>query len=64
MKKGKRLDVYLSENNLSESREKARREIISGWVKVNGETVREPSKAVSGAETITVERPGGVFVRC
>lgn len=62
MAKRKRLDVHLAESSLSASREKARREIISGWVKVNGETVREPSRPVTGEESIAIERPGGLFV--
>ncbi|HON76924.1 MAG TPA: TlyA family RNA methyltransferase [Spirochaetota bacterium] len=62
MTKGTRLDIFLSENKLSASREKAKREIISGWVKVDGETVREPSRKVRGDEDIVVQRPGGLYV--
>lgn len=57
-----RLDVYLAQSGLSQTREKARREIIAGWVKVNGETVKVPSKPVDGSEHITVMRPGGLYV--
>lgn len=57
-----RLDVYLSGRGLSVSREKARKEIISGWVRVNGETVRDPSKIVRESDEVKVERPGGLFV--
>lgn len=57
-----RLDIYLSENALSQTREKAKKEILAGCVKVNGETVRTVSKLVSGDEEITVERRGGEFV--
>lgn len=57
-----RLDVYLAEKGLSPSREKAKKEIIAGWVTVNGERVREPSASISGNEPVKVERPGGVFV--
>ncbi|HOV09913.1 MAG TPA: TlyA family RNA methyltransferase [Spirochaetota bacterium] len=57
-----RLDFFLAQNGISASREKAKREIISGWVKVNGETVRDPSRKISGEETVVVERPGGEFV--
>jgi 23S rRNA (cytidine1920-2'-O)/16S rRNA (cytidine1409-2'-O)-methyltransferase len=62
--KGKRsrLDVFLAVKGLSDSREKARRDIMAGWVRVNGETVREASHTVTGDENITVERPGGLFV--
>jgi 23S rRNA (cytidine1920-2'-O)/16S rRNA (cytidine1409-2'-O)-methyltransferase len=62
MAKKKRLDAYLAETNRSESREKARREIIAGWVKVNGETIRKPAFMVRGEEEISVQRPGGIFV--
>ncbi|HOP62501.1 MAG TPA: TlyA family RNA methyltransferase [Spirochaetota bacterium] len=57
-----RLDAFIAEKNLSQSREKGRREIIAGWVKVNGETVRDPSKKINGDENVTVDRPGGIFV--
>jgi 23S rRNA (cytidine1920-2'-O)/16S rRNA (cytidine1409-2'-O)-methyltransferase len=58
----KRLDKHLVEAGLSASREKAQREIISGWVKVNGETVRDVSHNVYGNEECVVERPGGLYV--
>lgn len=57
-----RLDAFLAEKGFSQSREKGRREIVAGWVKVNGETVRDPSKRIGGDEDISVERPGGLFV--
>ncbi|MDY6969391.1 MAG: TlyA family RNA methyltransferase [Spirochaetota bacterium] len=62
MGKGRRLDVCLLENGLSESIEKAKKIIIAGWVKVNGETVHTPSKIISCTERIVVERPSGIFV--
>ena len=57
-----RLDTFLTEHGFSQSREKAKREIISGWVKVNGETLRNPSSKITGTEEILIERPGGLFV--
>jgi len=57
-----RLDLFLAEHELSQSVDKAKKEIISGWVKVNGETLRDPSRRISGSEIITIERPGGQFV--
>jgi 23S rRNA (cytidine1920-2'-O)/16S rRNA (cytidine1409-2'-O)-methyltransferase len=62
--KGKRarLDVFLAEKGLSDSREKAKRDIMAGWVRVNGETIHEASHPVTGDENIRVERPGGLFV--
>lgn len=61
-KKGTRLDIFLVESNISPSREKAKREILSGWVKVNGETIRQPSRIINRDDTVRVERPGGIFV--
>jgi 23S rRNA (cytidine1920-2'-O)/16S rRNA (cytidine1409-2'-O)-methyltransferase len=57
-----RLDQYLAQKGLSRSREQARKEIISGWVKVNGETVRDPAKSVPEQAAVIVERPGGLYV--
>ncbi len=57
-----RLDVFLAEKGLSHSREKAKKEIIAGWVTVNGERVREPSAGITGNELVKIERPGGLFV--
>ncbi len=57
-----RLDIFLTEHELSRSVENAKKEIISGWVKVNGETLRDPSRKITGNEIITIERPGGKFV--
>lgn len=61
-KKGTQLDIFLVEKNISPSREKAKREILSGWVKVNGETIRQPSRIINEDDTVRVERPGGIFV--
>ena len=57
-----RLDLFLVEHGLSQSREKAKKEIISGWVKVDGETLRDPAGKITGNEKILIERPGGIFV--
>jgi 23S rRNA (cytidine1920-2'-O)/16S rRNA (cytidine1409-2'-O)-methyltransferase len=57
-----RLDIFLAQGGLSQSREKARREIIAGWVHVDGETMTDPSRTIAGTERITVERPGGLYV--
>ena len=61
MKKGTRLDAFLAERRLSDSIEQAKRAIVSGWVKVDGETVREPSRLLDGLEMVVVERPKGSF---
>jgi 23S rRNA (cytidine1920-2'-O)/16S rRNA (cytidine1409-2'-O)-methyltransferase len=57
-----RLDRFLTKNNLSSSREKAKKEILAGWVKINGETCRVASRKISGDEKIEVSRPGGEYV--
>ncbi|OHD68718.1 MAG: hypothetical protein A2W19_12975 [Spirochaetes bacterium RBG_16_49_21] len=57
-----RLDLYLTQKGLSQTREKARREILAGWVRVNGETVTNPSRTIAGSEQVIVERPGGMYV--
>lgn len=61
MKKKIRIDQYLFNKGLRDSVEKARREIITGWAMVNGETVRDPAYKVDGTEEIRIERPGGEF---
>lgn len=61
MKKA-RLDKYLAEHGYSDSREKAKREILAGWVKVNGATCRDASATITGDESIEVSRPKGLFV--
>jgi 23S rRNA (cytidine1920-2'-O)/16S rRNA (cytidine1409-2'-O)-methyltransferase len=60
--KNVRLDVFLAENGISLSREKAKKEILAGWVTVNSETVRNPSAKIKGDETVNVQRPGSVYV--
>lgn len=57
-----RLDFFLAGSGASASVAKAKSEIMSGWVKVNGETVRDPARKVAGTESIEVERPGGLYV--
>ena len=57
-----RLDKYMFEKGLSDSREKAKNEIASGCVKVNGETVRDPSFLINDDPEVRVERPERVFV--
>ncbi|HOT46519.1 MAG TPA: TlyA family RNA methyltransferase [Spirochaetota bacterium] len=57
-----RLDIFLARSGLSPSREKSKREIMAGWVKVDGETVTDPARQVAGTERVTVERPGGLYV--
>ena len=57
-----RLDHFLADRGFSGSVENSRKEILAGWVRVNGETVRDPSRKITGNEKILFERPGGQFV--
>jgi 23S rRNA (cytidine1920-2'-O)/16S rRNA (cytidine1409-2'-O)-methyltransferase len=51
----KRLDVALVERGLCESREKARRVIMAGHVRVNNQLARKPSDAIKESDALTVE---------
>lgn len=57
-----RLDRFLAGSGISPSPEKAKSKIIAGWVRINGETVRDPARNITGTEKIEVERPGGLYV--
>ena len=61
MAEKKRLDVYLAENGLAESREKARALIMAGAVAVDGMTVTKPAETVVEGQQVTV-RGGDDFV--
>jgi 23S rRNA (cytidine1920-2'-O)/16S rRNA (cytidine1409-2'-O)-methyltransferase len=50
-----RLDVLVARNGLAESRERAQALILAGRVRVAGETVRKPDRAVSDDAAISVE---------
>src|SRR5579864_7064313 len=52
-----RLDVLVTRSGLAESRERAQALILAGKVRVAGETVRRPDRAVSDDAAISVE-PG------
>lgn len=56
-----RLDRFLAQAGHSTSREKAKREILAGWVRINGETCRDVSRKVEGTEEIQISRPGGEY---
>ncbi len=57
-----RLDRYLAERGYSTSREKAKNEILSGWVKISGERCHDPSKDVAEGIPVEISRPGGLYV--
>src|SRR6266700_2314853 len=50
----KRLDIALVERGLCESREKAKRAIMAGQVKVNQQVARKPSDTVGDQDELTV----------
>lgn len=50
-----RLDILVTRSGLAESRERAQALIIAGKVRVAGETVRRPDRAVSDDAAISVE---------
>jgi 23S rRNA (cytidine1920-2'-O)/16S rRNA (cytidine1409-2'-O)-methyltransferase len=56
-----RIDVYLTENGLAESREKARALIIAGAVTLGGQVVSKPAAIVSEGQQVDV-RGGEDFV--
>lgn len=56
-----RLDVYLFENGLSESRERARALIMAGLVYVNGQKALKPGVTLKNTDEVTV-RGGMEFV--
>jgi 23S rRNA (cytidine1920-2'-O)/16S rRNA (cytidine1409-2'-O)-methyltransferase len=52
-----RLDQALVERALCDSRERAKRLVLAGQVRVNGHPARKPSDAVKPADDITVDAP-------
>lgn len=54
MSESQRIDVYMAQNGLAESRSKAQAMISSGFVILNGKRVLRPSTAVSEGDEITV----------
>ena len=49
-----RIDVYMTENGLAESRSRAQAMISEGFVLLNGKAVKKPSVAVNDGDTVTV----------
>src|SRR5262245_32780959 len=50
-----RLDQALVERGLAESREKAKRAVLAGQVRVNNRVARKPSEPVKPDDQITIE---------
>jgi 23S rRNA (cytidine1920-2'-O)/16S rRNA (cytidine1409-2'-O)-methyltransferase len=53
--KAERLDQALVARGLCDSREKAKRLVLAGQVRVNGQVARKPSEAVDAAAVVAVE---------
>ena len=52
-----RLDQALVERGLCDSREKAKRFVLAGQVRVNGQTARKPSDSVKPADELSLDAP-------
>jgi len=52
-----RLDQAIVERGLCNSREKAKRLILAGQVRINGQTAHKPSDSVKPADEITLDAP-------
>jgi 23S rRNA (cytidine1920-2'-O)/16S rRNA (cytidine1409-2'-O)-methyltransferase len=52
-----RLDQALVERGLCESRERAKRAILAGQVRVNGQTARKASDSVKGEDEVSLDTP-------
>lgn len=57
-----RLDVYLTENALAKSRERAKAMIKAGCVSVEGKVCQKPSAEVSDSDKVTVDDRGFGYV--
>src|SRR5690242_14903846 len=52
-----RLDQALVERGLCESREKAKRAVMAGTVKINGQLARKPSDAIKAEDELSLTTP-------
>ena len=57
-----RLDLYLADNALVDSRTDAKNFILAGAVSVDGKVIKKPAFDVSGNEDISVDKTGKRFV--
>lgn len=53
----KRVDQELVERGLCDSREKAKRSILAGQVRINGQVVRKPSDTARPADVLALDAP-------
>ena len=56
-----RLDVYLADNSLVNSRTDAKNFIMAGSVTVDGKVIKKPAFVISGSENIIVDTSGKKF---
>ena len=52
-----RLDVFLAENGMAESRSAAQRMVMAGTVRINGQVALKPAVNVANEDTVTVDQP-------
>ena len=52
-----RLDQEMVERGLCDSREKAKRSILAGQVRINDQVARKPSDKIKPTDIITLEKP-------
>ncbi len=52
-----RLDVFLCENGYVESRERAKRLILEGAVRLDGVTVKKPALSIEGTPHVEIDEP-------
>ena len=57
-----RIDLYLAENALVDSRTDAKNFILAGAVSVDGKVIKKPAYEVKGSEKIEVDKSGKRFV--
>lgn len=57
-----RLDVFLAEKAICDSRTDAKNFILSGAVTVNGRIIKKPSHEISGDEDVAVDKSGKKYV--
>ena len=58
-----RIDIYLVEQGLAESREKARALIMAGAVSLDGKRCDKPSSLVGSGQTVSVQQPDAFVSR-
>ena len=52
-----RLDVYLADNGMAESRSAAQRMVMAGSVRINGQVALKPAVSVVNSDAVTVDQP-------